>query len=223
MICFPKVERPSSQLLHILESEGVCKQHVSKNTVLFHEGDENNEIFIQEKGYVQVTKMDGEGNIKLLALGHDQVFGMSGFFKRGEYPATVTTLTECTLFRLDRGVAQRLMERNPIVVHYFLEAMDEFVSFYITNLIHQSYASLEMRLAGLVLDMAEEIGEQKTDGELQIPLAISCEALGNFLGSSRETVSRLFGKWKENGWFSKKRQYMIIHDLKSLKSIKNIE
>lgn len=217
MICFPKAERPSDQLLKILETSGILRRNVPKNTVLFREGEENNEIFILEKGYIQVAKMDAEGKVKLLALGHEQVFGVSGFFKRKEYPATVTTLTNCTLYCLQRQEVTYLMRKNPIMVHYFLETMDEFVSFYISNSVRQSYASLEMKLAGLLLDMTEEVGERIPGGELLIPLAISNETLGNFLGTSRETISRVIGKWKGNGWLYKKRRYIVIHDINSLK------
>lgn len=221
MFCFPKVGEPSAEVLQALKNAGIKEQRARKNAVLLREGENNNRIIILDQGYVKITKMDLNGNIKLLALGHSQALGLAGFFQKKEYPATVTALTECSYFSMWRNDLQVLMDEAPVIRDYFLESMDEFVSYYIWNSVMQTYDSTKVQLAGILLDIMEEIGKPMENGEMEIPLALTDEILSNFLGSSRETVTRILGKWREAGWIDKKKRCLVIHDSDNLRAVIN--
>ena len=47
------------------------------------------------------------------------------------------------------------------------------------------------------------------------------EFLGNLLGSSRETVTRLLGKWRDEGIVIKKNRFLTIIKLKEIEKIIN--
>ena len=85
----------------------------------------------------------------------------------------------------------------------------------------QSYDSVDVQLARILYDMAVEMGHVQENGHIHLPIAMTDEFLGNLLGSSRETVTRLLGKWRDEGIIIKKNRFLTIVKLKEIEKIIN--
>jgi len=216
MYCFPKVKGLSEEFLTAIKTAGIKERKIGKNVVLIREGDKNDKIIILEKGFATVSRTDQNGNGKLLSLAYNEALGLAGFFQGKEYPATVVTLTECRIYELNRPDTMRLIDEVSVIRRCLLEMMDEYVSFYIKNSVYQIYDSIEVQLARLLLDVAQNCGQNRADGDIQIPMALTDEMLSNFFGCSRETITRVLGKWKGEKLVYKKNRNISIHNREEL-------
>lgn len=220
MFCFPKVGKTEKLFLDELKQRGISIKKIPKNHTLIEEGEKNDHLIVLVDGYVKISKMDTNGHVRLLALAHDhQVMGVAGFFKKGVYPSTVTTLTDCLVYEINYDLAIQMIEEKQAMRRYLYQLMDEVVSYYICNTVMQTYDSVDVQLARVLYDMAIEIGEAQKNGQILIPIAMTDEFLGNLLGCSRETITRLLSKWKEKGLIIKKNRFVTITDLKEIEKI----
>ncbi|HBD12300.1 MAG TPA: cAMP phosphodiesterase [Porticoccaceae bacterium] len=95
-----------------------------KNTLLFVEGDESDNLFIIESGVVKIFASDEEGNnvtLKLQSTG--DYFGELALIDRQTRSASAITQTEASLITLARSSFESLMEGNPCICHNILEAL----------------------------------------------------------------------------------------------------
>lgn len=220
MFCFPKVGKTEKFFLEELKQRNVVCKKIPKNQTLIEEGEKNDHLIVLADGYAKISKMDANGHVRLLALAHDhQVMGVAGFFKKGIYPSTVTTLTDCLVYKVSYDLAIQIIEENQAVRQYLYQLMDEVVSYYICNTVMQTYDSVDIQLARCLYDMAIEIGKVQKNEQILIPIAMTDEFLGTLLGSSRETITRLLSKWKEKGLIIKKNRFITIINLKEIEKI----
>ena len=95
---------------------------------------------------------------------------------------------------------------------------------------HQAYvqvrslglsASAAEKLARLLLRRCEETGNM--DGQsVQLKLGLTHEEIGEMIGASRETVSRLFKDFREKEILSVKGAQLIIPDTRRLESFLSV-
>lgn len=221
MFCFPKAGKTGTLFLEELTQRGILVKKIPKNHKLMEEGEKNDRLIVLTDGYAKISRMDTNGHIRLLALAHDQVMGVAGFFNKGVYPSTVTTLTDCLIYEVSYDLAMQMIEDNRAIRQYLFRLMDQFVTFYICNAVMQSYDSVDVQLARILYDMAVEMGHVQENGHIRLPIAMTDEFLGNLLGSSRETVTRLLGKWRDEGIIIKKNRFLTIVKLKEIEKIIN--
>ena len=221
MFCFPKAGKTGTLFLEELKQRSIPVKKIPKNHKLMEEGEKNDRLIVLTEGYAKISRMDNNGHIRLLALAHDQVLGVAGFFNKGVYPSTVTTLTDCLIYEVSYDLAIQMIEENKSIRQYLFRLMDQFVTFYICNAVMQSYDSVDVQLARILYDMAVEIGKTQENGHIRLPIAMTDEFLGNLLGSSRETVTRLLGKWRDEGIIIKKNRFLTIVELKEIEKIIN--
>lgn len=80
---------------------------------------------------------------------------------------------------------------------------------------HTMFLSNRERLTHLLLDLADQYGEQNQD-QLDLAIKLSHQDLANFIGSTRETVTVVLGKMQNEGLLSIRRRRITICKLATL-------
>jgi CRP-like cAMP-binding protein len=63
-------------------------------------------------------------------------------------------------------------------------------------------ATVAARLAGLLLELAHQIGEHHDNGEFLFPPLLTHEEMTSMACTTRETVTRTLGQSRKDGWIA---------------------
>jgi len=184
-----------------LESAGLGRHamHLNKNEVFFSQGQLADCIFYLRKGRAKLTVVSQRGKEATIALlGKGDFIGEESLASVGGLRmATATTLTPCSLLKIDREEMTRVMhEQNDLSDHFlrFLLARSMRTQ---ADLVDQLFNSTEKRLARILLLMAEfgKPGEP----EVLIP-PITQETLAEMIGTTRSRVSFFMNRFRKLGF-----------------------
>jgi CRP/FNR family transcriptional regulator len=159
-----------------------------KKSVLFHEGDPGEAIFLLARGRIGLHKVTPDGHevvIKVIKPG--EVFAEVILFEEKSYPVTAVALTDVLVFKLSRrdllGLLRQEDFRNDFIAMLLRKQR------YLANKIQQlTSQDVEERLRAF---LREQYGERE-----QILTEINKKQLAAAIGATPETLSRLLQRLK---------------------------
>jgi CRP/FNR family cyclic AMP-dependent transcriptional regulator len=95
------------------------EEDFEKNTVLFHEGEIGDCMYIIRNGEIRIHK----GHTTLAVFGENEVFGELSLLDAEKRSASATCLTDSTLFRIDQEPFYELIEARPEVARGFIKIL----------------------------------------------------------------------------------------------------
>jgi len=178
-------------------TEGVTSREVEAQRSVFSQGDVATGVFYIRSGRIKVTVVSKQGKEVVVALLEaGDFFGEGCFVGQPWRMTTATTMTHCTLWRIEKHALVRLLHRNP-------EFSDFFVTHLLTrtirleaDLVDHLFNSAEKRLARALLLLAH-VGETR---QLTVVPRISQETLAEMIGTTRARVSFFMNKFRRLGF-----------------------
>ncbi|MBE0428455.1 MAG: Crp/Fnr family transcriptional regulator [Thermoleophilia bacterium] len=187
------------------------------NTVVFHEGDTASAFYLVKTGRVKIYKVSPDGREQVLAILSDgQIFGDVPTFDGGPYPATAETMDDTKIFLIPREDLLGVVRRHPEIAIKVIAVLGQRLRQALELVRDLSFKQVPHRLAGLLLKLADEYGEETEKGTL-INLSLSRQELADIVGTSRETVTRELKKMERNQLLRIDRRYITITDREGLK------
>jgi CRP/FNR family cyclic AMP-dependent transcriptional regulator len=169
-----------------------------KNQKVFSQGDPAGAIFYVQQGRVKLTVVSKEGKEAAIAiLGPGAFFGegcMAGQLLR---MATATTMSECSIIRLEKAGVVRALHEDPAFSELFLHHLLTRNIRIEEDLVDQLFNSSEKRLARVLLLLAN-FGKEGAP-EPVIP-KISQETLAAIVGTTRSRISFFMNKFRKLGF-----------------------
>jgi CRP-like cAMP-binding protein len=188
----------------------------NKRQTIFRQDEPADSVFYICTGTVRLSVLTSSGKEAILALlGRDQLVGEGCLACGARRLSTATAMTETEAFRLDRSAMERMLALDPNTSSALLAYV---LSRNIQNqriMVNQLFNSSEKRLAHLLLTISH-VEEVADSGEASLP-GFSQSALGEMIGSSRETVNLLMGKFRRFGYVRYSDGTLVVR--KSLSSI----
>ena len=190
------VFKPAAFLARV--GRGKTHTNYSKNQKIFSQGDEANAIFYIQKGKVKLTVVSKQGKEAVIAiLGVGDFFGEGCLAGQPLRMATVTTISECSVVRLEKAGTVRVLHDEPafsaMFLHYLLSRNIRIEE----DLVDHLFNSSEKRLARVLLLLANFGKEGKP--ETVIP-KMSQETLAEIVGTTRSRVSFFMNKFRKLGF-----------------------
>jgi CRP-like cAMP-binding protein len=171
-----------------------------KNQKVFSQGDQADAVFYIQEGKVKVCVVSEQGKEAVVAIHADgEFFGESCLNGHPRRVATVTTITECVILRLEKAAIVRILHDEPKFSELFILHLLSRNSRVEEDLVDQLFNSSEKRLARVLLLMANFGKEEKL--ELVIP-KISQETLAEMIGTTRSRVSFFMNKFRNLGFIN---------------------
>jgi len=181
---------------------GQGKTHTDhpKNQKVFSQGDAAQAIFYIQKGKVKLTVVSKQGKEAVIAiLGAGDFFGEGCLAGQPLRMSSVTTITECSIVRLDKADTVRVLHDEPafseMFLHYLLSRNIRIEE----DLVDHLFNSSEKRLARVLLLLANFGKEAKP--ETVIP-KMSQETLAEIIGTTRSRVSFFMNKFRKMGFIA---------------------
>ena len=194
----PKHKPPFSPKSFLAKvGEGRSIERYGKGQTVFSQGDPSDAVFYIQKGKAKVTVVSEQGKEAVVAiLGSNEFFGEGCLAGQAQRIATVTTMTESVMMRLEKSAVVDVIHREPAFSEMFIAHLLGRTLRVEADLVDQLFNSSERRLARLLLLLANFGKEGKPE---PIIAKISQETLAEMIGTTRSRVSFFMNKFRKLG------------------------
>ncbi len=198
----------------------ITRRKYKKGQVIFFEGDLSDKFYIINQGKIKTFKHTREGKEQILyILAEGDFIGDLSLLKKSAFQYNAEALEDVNVCTLAKDDFDKILKDSPEICLRILESVhDRLVN--LENLVQTlSTKDVEARIAGLLISLSESFGTKK-EGKIILDMALTREEMANFIGITRETMSRKLSSLQEEGIIElvgNKR--IIINKLSSLKEL----
>jgi CRP-like cAMP-binding protein len=176
-------------------AEMAQEQQYGRGETIFLEGSRSRGFYLVAKGQVKLIKMALDGREQILyVLGPGEPFGIVPVFHGQTFPASAVSLTASVVFFFPRQIFVDLVAAHPDLALSIMAALARRLRRFADKIESLSLKDVPARLATHLLYLARRQG--RTD---QVLLDIPKKQLANLLGTSAETLSRIFADLSAEG------------------------
>ncbi len=190
-------------------------QHFPKDAILFREGDRGNALYVVLSGRVKVVKLADDGREFILAsFGPGELFGEMALFDADEKrTATVVTFEPSSLLVISGKLFMAMLMENPAISLSLLRTVTQRLKESSARFANLIFLDTYSRVGNYLVKMAQDGGRRLADGSLVITRPPQQE-IADFVGSSRETVSRALKELEHQGLIRMIGKKVILSRLK---------
>ena len=189
-----------------------------KGAVLFVEGQAPRGIFVLCKGRVKLSICAPDGKTLIVKIADPgEVLGLSASVSGKPYELTAETVDPCQVNFVKREDFLRFLKEHPDACFKVAEQLSEKynTACHEVRSLGLSHSAGE-KLARLLLEWSSRNGETAKQ-EPRLKLALTHEEIAQMIGTSRETVTRLFGDLKKRQILQTKGSTLVIRNKAALK------
>jgi CRP/FNR family cyclic AMP-dependent transcriptional regulator len=190
-----------------------------QGAVLFVEGQSARGAYIICSGRVKLSTTSREGKTLIVRIADaGDVLGMHATVSGKPYELTAETLQPCQLDFLKRDDFLRFLQKHGeaclnAAQHLSQNCQDAYEMIRSLGLSH----SVAEKLARLLLEWASD-GETTKDG-IRIKISLTHEEIAQLIGTSRETVTRVLGEFREHNLAQLKGSTLLIQNKSGLEKL----
>lgn len=198
-------------------TELISRRSYNKGEMIFLQGDIVEGLYIINQGKIKVFKYTREGKEQILyILSVGDFFGELSLINAEEANYNVEAIEEVKLCLISRNDFAELLNVSNNISMKLLENVGGRLMKLERLVQSLGTKEVEARIAQMLLDLAKEFGQEKLSAiEINIPL--TREDMANFIGVTRETISRKLSLFQDEGIISLVgNKTIIINDIKGL-------
>jgi CRP/FNR family cyclic AMP-dependent transcriptional regulator len=189
-----------------------------KGAVLFVEGQAPRGIFLLCKGRVKMSICSSDGKTLILKIAEPgEVLGLSATVAGKPYELTAETLDPCQVNFVKREDFLRyLKEHNEVCLRVAEQLSDKYnTACHEIRSLGLSHSAAE-KLAKLLLEWSEKNGGNASG---RVKLTLTHEEIAQMIGTSRETVTRLFADFKKRQFIQLRGSTLVIRNRAALETL----
>jgi CRP/FNR family transcriptional regulator len=184
----------------------------NKGDSIFFEGDDATGFYMVAEGSVKIFKMSPDGREQILHIfGPGEPFGEVPVFHGQPFPANAVAMVRADLFFFPRKDFVDLVTGTPALALSMLAMLSFRLRRFASQIESLSLKEVPGRLAAHLVYLTEEQG--RTD---QVKLDIPKGQLASLLGTSPETLSRIFSKMSDEGLIRVESKTIFLLDYDEL-------
>ncbi|HEU4415967.1 MAG TPA: Crp/Fnr family transcriptional regulator [Candidatus Angelobacter sp.] len=194
-----------------------------KGAMLCLEGQPARGVFVLCTGRAKLTTTSAEGKSIILRIAEPgEVLGLTAVVSGSPYEATIETLEPSQANFISQADFVHFVQEHPDVgmkvakqlTHNCKCAYGEIRAIGLSNSVPEKIAKLVLKWSENPLDFA-----RKNPREIAIRVTLTQEEIAQFVGTSRETVSRVLGDFRKKGWLRIKGATWTILNKPALQSL----
>jgi len=168
------------------------------NRIIYMQGDPGDAVWYVQQGKVKHAVTSQQGKEAIVAiLGAGEFFGEGCLAGRPLRMATASTLTDCTLYKVEKLLMMRMLHEQHGISELFVAHLLVRNMRYQEDLVDQLFNSSEKRLARILLLLAHFGKESRTE---TVHPGINQEHLAQMVGTTRSRVSHFMNKFRTLGF-----------------------
>jgi len=187
-----------------------AEQQYASRQMIVQEGNEGGEVLLIASGRVKVSQISHTGDEVILRVkrGGDVIGGL-GMSPGEAHSSTIRALEPCKVLSWKSDDFNRLCSQSPVLQRNALQIMHDALQVLQDCFCELATLKVSSRLARTLLRLAEQDG---CAGQT-VPIEFTCEELGQMVGTTLFTVSRLLSKWAEMGLVHTENRGIVIEDI----------
>jgi CRP/FNR family transcriptional regulator, cyclic AMP receptor protein len=190
-----------------------------KGAVLFVEGQTPRGVFILCRGRVKLSICSSDGKTLILKIAEPgEVLGLSASVSAKPYELTAETLDPCQVNFVKREDFLRfLREHNEVCLRVAEQLSEKYnTACHEIRALGLSHSAAE-KLAKLLLEWSAKNGGSHQPDRMK--LTLTHEEIAQMIGTSRETVTRLFADFKKRQLIQLKGSTLVIRNRPALENL----
>jgi CRP-like cAMP-binding protein len=185
------------------------QRHFASNSVVVNQGNPADHLFLLTRGRARFFFNTQEGKkVILLWLTPGEIFGGAALLSTPSlYLVSTETLKDCSMLVWDRAILRNLAGRYPRLLENALLIAYDYLAWYVADHVALTSHTARQRLAGVLVCLAQTIGEKVSDG---FEFDATNEELAAAANVTPFTASRLLSKWQDNRAVLKHRGKVLL-------------
>jgi len=190
-------------------SRGKTVLEYGANRTIYMQGDPADSVWYVQQGKVKHAVTSQQGKEAIVAiLGAGEFFGEGCLAGRPLRMATASTLTDCTLYKVEKLLMMRMLHEQHGISELFVTHLLTRNMRYHEDLVDQLFNSSEKRLARILLLLTHFGKEAKAETILP---GINQEHLAQMVGTTRSRVSHFMNKFRKLGFIKYSSGALTVH------------
>ncbi|WP_170558007.1 Crp/Fnr family transcriptional regulator [Ruegeria atlantica] len=204
----------ASDRLRAMLSSLATEISLNQGQVLFEQGDEGDALYVISEGTLEVSFLAMSGRkLSLTLMKPGEVFGEIALFDSGPRTATIAAAEPSKVLRVRRSDVMDQIRQHPDLAVDMIRLAGLRMRWMGSQLNEQVFLPMPIRLARKLLHLSA----LQDDPAMRITLSQS--ELAEFVGATREAVSKTISTWKRDKVVEASRGGLMIQDFNALKEL----
>ena len=187
-----------------------------KNSIIFFEGDEGEELFVIKSGTVKIYRIDNTKQITLALFRAGDFFGEMSIMQKGvTRSANAETLEPSVLYTLKRSTFYDFIGRSPSLCLRLLEVTMNRLRRANEQIHDLTFLDVRTRILKAVYQLSQEYGEKKQNS-VQIMVKLTHQEIANIVGTVRESVTKVLQELQDDRIISIQNKQIRIENMEAL-------
>ncbi|NND69868.1 MAG: fumarate/nitrate reduction transcriptional regulator Fnr [Halioglobus sp.] len=194
---------------------------LQKGQHLYREGDEFQSVFAVRSGSIKAYKTTDDGREQVTGFYFPgEILGMDGISKN-EHASSAKALETAAVCEIPFASLEKLSAAVPTLQRHFFQLMSREITEDQLLITLLSKNSADERIAALMLSISARNARRKLSAT-QFRLPMSRVDIGNYLGLTVETVSRVFSRMQKMEVLKVDNKEIEIVDLDGVRAMANV-
>lgn len=203
--------------LAFLEQHTVSRRFSAGETV-FSEGEPCTGLYVVEAGHIRIFKSSASGREQVLSIeGPGSSVAELPVFDGGNYPASVTAISDATLLFVSKQGFQALCMAHPQVALKVLRVVGARLRRLVGIIEELSFTTVRHRLAAFLIRLARTSGKPSANG-IEITLPANNQELASQIGTVRELISRNLSRFQAEGMLKVDGRTVMVTNVQALEA-----
>lgn len=191
------------------------RRRFPRGQIVFHTGDPADALLVILLGRVAVRVVTDLGDtVTLAVLGPGDSFGELALFRpHHRRTATVTTLEQTELIRLEAAQVAALRRAHPAINDLLLEVMARQVERLSAHLTEALFVPVDKRVVRRLLALARQYSE---DDRSPVAIPLTQEDVAGLAGTTRPTANQVLRRLEDERLISLARGRIVVMDVAGL-------
>lgn len=178
-----------------------------KNSFIFMKDESPKGAYLIEEGLVKICQLTEKGqNITFFIRKKGDAFAFAEIILKLNHPCYAQCLQDCKIWTIDKEIIEENMKKD-------INLNNDILYLMTSRLIHQQN-TVELLsskdVSGRLIWLLEQISSDEKGEELSINMMLTHEEISNIIGCSRQTVTEILNRWKNEGKIEYNREEFII-------------
>ncbi|MGR3218312.1 MAG: Crp/Fnr family transcriptional regulator [Candidatus Anammoxibacter sp.] len=205
---------------HILDKivSIAVKKTYKKNETIFHQHDKGSALFVLQSGMVKIALIDKSGRQTILKIiEKDDFFGEMSLLDGRFRSASIIAMEDCEALLIFREDLINLIKLYPLISLNMLALLSRRFRETDEKIASLTFLDALGKVARVLLDFVADRGV-RDNGHILLDLPFSRQEISEMAGVSRETLIRIFQKFRAMGCLKLDNKKIIILDEQFLKN-----
>ncbi len=191
--------------------------NVQKGSSLFLEGDQPNHIYLVKSGKVRLSKSTIDGKVLFIELKEkNDLVGELSLYNSLKVTCNAEVVSDAMMIRFDRSTVEEICNENGAIAIAFMKWLSTHNNFILAQFRDLIFCGKKGALYSVLIRLSNSHGKQQKNG-IFINKKLTNQELANYVGATRESISRILKSLASENIISINSKYITIHKIHYLK------